>query len=80
MIDEREIIRKLRQGEDDAFRSIYFEYYGMLYHLGQRYLSDSVETKEILQRVFLKLWEIRGQLKEGSNVRNYLFTLVKNSC
>jgi len=80
MVEVIEKIEELQVDKALVFQTIYFKYYEMLYNLGFQYLKDKAETKEILQSVFLKLWEIRGQLKAGSNIRNYLFTLVKNNC
>ena len=80
MIEDREKIERLRGGEDATFHSIYFKYYEMFYHLAFQFLGNESETKEILQDVFLKLWEIKAQLKADSTIHNYLFTLVKNNC
>lgn len=63
-----------------GFKSIFNEYYQPLFHLSQRYLDDKDEAKEVVQDVFLKLWEIRHDLNPDSNLRNFLFTLVKNNC
>ena len=80
MENERQVIAQLKKGEKAAFRQIYYNYYGMLYNLGVQYLSDNDEAREVVQNAFLKLWEIRTQINDNSNIRNYLFTLVKNSC
>jgi RNA polymerase sigma-70 factor (ECF subfamily) len=48
--------------------------------LSSHYLEDYDEAKEVVQDAFVKLWEIRENLIQDSNIRNYLFTLVKNNC
>jgi RNA polymerase sigma-70 factor (ECF subfamily) len=48
--------------------------------LSLHYLEDEDEAKEVVQDAFVKLWEIRNDLNLESNLRNFLFTLVKNSC
>lgn len=72
-------IENLRNGVKGAYEHLYREYYSMLYHLAYQYLEDVDEAKEIVQNAFLKLWEIKKQLQDNSNLKNYLFTLVKNS-
>ena len=48
--------------------------------LSLHYLEDEDEAKGVVQDAFVKLWEIRQNLTPDSNIRNFLFTLVKNNC
>lgn len=77
MIDQ--ILDSLK-GDRNSFKSIFQEYYQPLCHLSIQYLEDEDEAKGIVQEAFVKLWEIRQNLDADSNIRNFLFTLVKNSC
>ena len=63
-----------------GFKNIFLEYYQPLCHLSFHYLEDNDEAKEVVQEAFVKLWEIRENLNKDSNIRNFLFTLVKNNC
>ena len=67
------------QGKDD-FRNIFQLYYQPLCHLSRSYLDDEDESKSVVQDAFLKLWEIRNDINSDSNLRNFLFTIVKNNC
>lgn len=73
------IFHKEEIGKDN-FRQIFQLYYQPLVHLGMQYLEDEAEVKEVVQDAFLKLWEIRKELPSDSNLKNFLFTLVKNRC
>lgn len=73
-------ILQLSNDDRNSFKSIFHEYYQPLWHLSQYYLEDKDEAKEVVQDAFLKLWEIRHDLNPNSNLRNFLFTLVKNNC
>jgi len=64
----------------DRFRDIFHEYFQPLFHLSLHYLEDEDESKEVVQEAFIRLWEIRQELNPDSNLRNFLFTLVKNNC
>jgi RNA polymerase sigma-70 factor (ECF subfamily) len=70
----------LRKGEKSAYQEIYNEFFGVLYHLSLQYLHDKEAAHEIVQDTFLKLWEIRETLNEHFNIRNFLYTIAKNSC
>lgn len=64
----------------ETFREIFLEYYQPLFHLSRHYLDDEDEAKSIVQEAFMKLWEIRNDLDSNSNLKNFLYTLVKNNC
>jgi RNA polymerase sigma-70 factor, ECF subfamily len=72
----------LQLGKDDknSFKIIFNDLYQPLCHLSQHYLEDQDEAKGVVQEAFVKLWEIRHELTPNSNLRNFLFTLVKNNC
>ena len=63
-----------------SFKVIFNNFYQPLCHLSQHYLEDEDEAKGVVQEAFVKLWEVRNELNPGSNLRNFLFTLVKNNC
>lgn len=64
----------------NSFKKLFNSYYQPLCHLGRHYLGDEDEAKTVVQEAFVKLWEVRHELESGSNIQNYLFTLVKNNC
>lgn len=73
-------ISALKGGSRNEYEKIYLDLFGLLYSLGKQYLGDAEEAEEIVQDAFLKLWELRSELSEESNIRNFLYTLVKNNC
>ena len=71
---------QLLKDDRNSFRNIFNEYFKPLCHLSLHYLEDNDEANEVVQAAFVKLWEIRHELNADSNLRNFLFTLVKNNC
>ena len=74
-----QVLQSLKE-DRDSFKSIFQDYYQPLCHLSIQYLEDEDEAKGVVQEAFVKFWEIRQNLDPDSNIRNFLFTLVKNSC
>ena len=74
------LILYLKKGEKSAYKEIYDDFFGVMYRLSFQYLHDELIAEEIVQDTFLRLWEIRNTLNEQFNIRNYLYTLTKNSC
>ena len=75
-----EQILQLGKVDKYSFKVIFNNFYQPLCHLSQHYLEDEDEAKGVVQEAFVKLWEVRNELNPGSNLRNFLFTLVKNNC
>lgn len=48
--------------------------------VASRYIRDNQEIEDIVQEVFVKLWEKRKEIRIHSNLENYLFNSVKNTC
>jgi len=63
-----------------VFKDIFNDYYQPLCHLSIYYLENKDEAKGVVQEAFIKLWEIRKELAPNSNIKNFLFTMVKNNC
>jgi RNA polymerase sigma-70 factor (ECF subfamily) len=51
-----------------------------LFRLAFRMLEDSDSAKDLLQESYLKLWEIRDDLKKYNNLEAFATTVIKNKC
>lgn len=43
-------------------------------------INSSSDAEEIVNDMFLSIWEKRGQLEFNDGLKNYMFTAVKNRC
>ncbi len=70
------LIDKLKEGKPEAFEEIYNRYWKKLLQFAIL-KTDSIEiSKEIVQELFINLWERRSEL-EISNLEYYLFAATK---
>ena len=74
----KENIQKLKEGDEEAFKAIYNAYWKKVFHFTKLYLTDSFQLEEVVQEVFIKLWEIKGHLDEEKNLDGLLFIITKN--
>jgi len=51
-----------------------------LYRMAYRLLGDSESARDILQELYLKLWETRGELHHLSSIDAFACTMLKNKC
>jgi RNA polymerase sigma-70 factor (ECF subfamily) len=51
-----------------------------MYRIAFRLLGNSESAKDVLQELFLKLWEKRSELHKLSSLDAYACTILKNKC
>ena len=76
--EDIELVKRLQKGDVEAFDLIYEKYAGKLYSFGLKYLRSVAEAEELVQSVFLKLWENHKQINKDLSFRSYLFTIAYN--
>jgi RNA polymerase sigma-70 factor (ECF subfamily) len=80
MLQNQYFLNGLTSGNEKIFRLIMEEWYSRLFNFANNYLNNEENTKEVLQDVFLKLWDNRQKLSTDTNLNAYLFTLTRNRC
>ena len=78
LLNEEELISLLKSGDERAFTVIYDQYKGRLAGNLYKLLKSEELTKEILQDLFLKIWDTREQLDPQKSFRSYLFKIGEN--
>lgn len=51
-----------------------------LYRMAFRLLGNSESAKDVIQELFLKLWETRDELRKLSSIEAFACTILKNKC
>lgn len=77
-ISDTELFFRIQKGDEKAFTIAYELYNKLIYVLSYRYLMDEERAKDVVQYVFVKLWEYRAELNIGISLKNFLFTMAKN--
>jgi len=73
-----ELTRKIKRSDSAAFKSAFDSFQAKLFAFLHYKLGDSAIAEDILQEVFIKLWENRHQLKEDLSLKSYLYTIANN--
>lgn len=76
-IDEK-LLARFRDGDMKAFQKIYSTYCEPLHRFAYSYLKDSFESEEIIQDVFLKVWEKRSEVDLQKSFKSYLYRITVN--
>lgn len=62
----------------DVLSSLFYKRGKDIYDKSFIYASDNYEREEVVQEVFIKLWEIRKSLKEENEIDGLLFIITRN--
>jgi RNA polymerase sigma-70 factor, ECF subfamily len=79
MSEEKMILSQFKVGDVAAFDRIYHQYSKKLYNFAFGFTKDYDTGAEIVQEVFVTLWEKHEQVNTELNFRNYIFTITYNS-
>lgn len=74
------ILADLKKGKKKAFKKVFTIYYPRLEKYAGYFMSNCQEAEDIVQDVFVQIWESHEAIKTNSNFDSYLFTLVRNRC
>ena len=75
-IQDSILIDQLLKGDIQAFDQLFVKYANRLYGFSLRYLKSDTDAEELVQDVFVKVWENRNTLKMDSSFKSYLFTIA----
>ena len=75
---EEELLIALSQGSEQAFEEIYHLYSPRLFGRLMKLVKSEAYTQEILQDVFLKIWDHRASIDPEKSFRSFLFKIAEN--
>jgi RNA polymerase sigma-70 factor (family 1) len=71
--------RSLKEGDEGSYRELFLSYYKPLTAFALKFVSDRESAKDIVQSVFVKLYERRDTLSIEENIKSYLYQAVSNA-
>ena len=75
---DKKYIIGLQKGSYSDFNKLYDLYADRLYGFAYNLTHSSEMAEEIVQEVFLKIWQMREHLSPEYSFRSFLFTIAKN--
>ncbi|MEN7547627.1 RNA polymerase sigma-70 factor [Rapidithrix thailandica] len=77
-MNEKQLVISLNQGDESAFQSLFDLYSSRLYLYCFRFLKSKDLSDEIVQGVFIKIWEQRANVNPEFNFSAFIFKVAKN--
>jgi len=78
--DESRIINLINQGDREAFRELVTNYTKRLYYYAWQYLGDRHMAEDIVQDLFMEIWNKRNTWHPNETLQGYLLKSIKNRC
>jgi RNA polymerase sigma-70 factor (family 1) len=75
----QELLIRLKNGDMLAFDRVYELYSHKLFSFVFRILKNDDEAEDIVQEVFVKIWESRDKLTDYKLLNSYIFTIAYNN-
>jgi len=72
------LLEKISKGDWKAFSLVFEKNYHLMYAIAIKYLKDKDAAMDAVQNTFIKLWEKRSEFIQDTNLRNLLYTILKN--
>lgn len=74
---EQELWTRLKNGDQNALKSIYDQHYSNLCQYGLRLVTHTDIVEDAIQDVFVELWKYKSNLSETDSIKSYLFVCIK---
>ncbi|MCG6187991.1 RNA polymerase sigma factor [Maribellus maritimus] len=78
-INDSELCERIKRGEKDAYRKLFEKYAPKIYHFSFTYLKNNDDAEELVQNVFIKIWEKRTTLDSTQNLKSFIFKIAVNT-
>jgi len=77
-INLEKILIELAEDNEDSFEVLFNYYYPRLYNFSKSFLKIEDGIDDILQEVFVKIWQKRKSITSTATFNSYIFTIARN--
>lgn len=76
--EERSLILRLTEGDEDAFCELYATYKNRLIYFAMRFLKSREYAEDVFQDAFTVVWQSRRFINPDASFSSYLYTIMRN--
>lgn len=77
-MSDKNILKRIKQGDTKAFEILYEKYHLKVYNYIRSFVRDSFEAENVLQDVFISIWETRYKINENMSIGALLHKVARN--
>ena len=75
---ETALLKGLKRSDHECFQNLFAKYSQPLYRFSLSYLKSTQAAEDVVQEVFLKIWQKRKDIDTGKSFQSYLFAIALN--
>lgn len=79
-MDSKKILGEIQNNNHFAFKRLFDETYHELVVSANGYLFDKDSSEDVVQEVFVCLWEKSNKIDINTSLRAYMYAMVRNKC
>ncbi len=79
LYSDEELMQEIKADNMFAFDVLYKKYCKRVYKFGYSILKSPEDSENLMQDVFLRLWENRHKVEKDASIKSYVFTIAYNS-
>ncbi|MBK8884234.1 MAG: RNA polymerase sigma-70 factor [Bacteroidales bacterium] len=73
-----QLAMRIKLGDEQAFELFFRKYNVRLCAFANKFLANSEEAQEVVQDMFVKLWDNREEIDPENSMKSYVFKIVQN--
>jgi len=77
--EDTNLINHLKKGSIGAYTKLYNKYFQLLFVFAYKKIRDEELAKDMVQELFIRLWERRENISETKNFSAYLYVAIRNT-
>lgn len=78
VFSDSELLQQLIGGDEEAFLLLYNHYHRAVFAFVVKYVNSKPLAEDLVQEVFIKIWERKDKLQHVQSLRAYLFATARN--
>jgi len=79
LYEEKQLVSLLKENNQKAFDEIFKHYYSQVFNLAYHFLHSREEAQEIVQIVFIAIWENRFQIDVNKSFSAYIQSIARHT-
>lgn len=77
---DNELMRRVAQGDDDAFRLIFERYHRLAHSVIYRHIGRRIQAEDLVQEAFLRVYRAAPDYQPTARFSTWFYTVVTNLC
>jgi RNA polymerase sigma-70 factor, ECF subfamily len=73
-----QLATRIKLGDEQAFELFFRKYNIRLCAFANKFLNNPEESQEVVQDMFVKIWEARDEIDPENSLKSYVFKTVQN--